>query len=443
MPASILSESFGLCELALGTSGNTFYKTMWQQAVVEGITVLVSSGDNGSASCDIQNNGAAATTPASGGLQVNGLASTPSNVAVGGTDFNDLGTEATYWNQSAGTQSSALKYIPESTWNDTCTNAQVFPLVSVNPPITTASASCSNAAVQQQVLLGNLGEVTGGSGGMSNCTTSNGSTPSSCSGGNTKPAWQVTAGTPGTTRDLPDVSLFAGDGFAGSFYVMCEMDTSASSGGQGGQPCTLGTAPVFVGVGGTSVSVQAFAGIMALVDQKNAARQGNASSVLYALAATQSPASCNSSAPGPTCYFNDITVGTNAMPCVIGSLNCSSTASVPGSPSVRIPAITVSAVRIACALGIGLLLLLGLRRKSQRWVTSAALCSALILLVVSVGCGGSGGGGGGGGGNGNGTPEGVMTGFSAGLGYDLATGLGSINAANLVNGTAVGRRARC
>jgi subtilase family serine protease len=433
VPASILSESFGECELGLGTAGNTFYKTMWQQAATEGITVLISSGDNGSANCDIQNNGGAATTPASGGLQVNGLASTPSNVAVGGTDFNDLGTETTYWNQSVGTQSSAMKYIPESTWNDTCTNAQVFPLVGANPPITTASASCSNATVQQQVQAGNLGEVTGGSGGMSNCTTSNGSTVSSCSGGNTKPAWQIAAGTPGTTRDLPDVSLFAGDGFAGSFYVMCELDSSASQGGQGGNACTLGTSPVFVGVGGTSVSVQAFAGIMALVDQQTGARQGNASSVLYALAATQSPANCNSSSPGSTCYFNDVTVGTNAMPCIIGSPDCSATASVPSAPSVRVPAISVRTIRITCALGIGLLLLLGFRRQSQRWLTNAAMCSALVLLLVSVGCGG-GGGGGGGGGTGEVTPEGVMTGFSAGLGYDLATGLGSINAANLVSG---------
>jgi len=428
--APILSESFGECELGLGTSGNAFYNTEWQQAAAEGITVLVSSGDNGSASCDIDEVNGPVTQPASGGLQVNGIASTPFNVAVGGTDFNDLGTQSLYWSTSNGTnQISALKYVPESTWNDTCTNAQVFPLVSVNPPITDPVTSCSNSTVQAAGLV----EVTGGSGGMSNCTTNNGSTLSSCSVGNTKPTWQTAAGTPGTTRDVPDVSLFAGDGFAGSFYVMCEMDTSAASGGQGNEPCILGATPVFVGVGGTSVSVQAFAGIMALVDQKTGARQGNASSVLYALAASQNPANCNSSNPGPTCYFNDITVGTNAMPCAPGSPDCSTAASVPSFPSARGPRISVRAIRLACALCIGLLLLLGLRRKSQRWVTSAALFSALILLVVSVGCGGSGGGGGGGG-NGNGTAEGVMTGFSAGLGYDLATGLGSINAANLVNG---------
>jgi hypothetical protein len=60
----------------------------------------------------------------------------------------------------------------------------------------------------------------------------------------------------------------------------------------------------------------------------------------------------------------------------------------------------------------------------------------LVLLLVSVGCGGGGGGGGQSGGSQPGTPEGILTGFSAGAGYDEATGLGSINAANLVNATA-------
>ncbi len=77
-------------------------------------------------------------------------------------------------------------------------------------------------------------------------------------------------------RDLPDVSLFAGDGFSGSFYVVCEMDVTATAGepgtGQSNQPCALGASPLFVGVGGTSVSVQAFAGIMALVDQVHGAQ---------------------------------------------------------------------------------------------------------------------------------------------------------------------------
>jgi subtilase family serine protease len=77
-----MSYSYGECELFLGTGGNAFYNTLWQQAAAQGITVLVSSGDSGSAGCD--NNG---TDGATGGIAINGLGSTQYNLAVGGTDF--------------------------------------------------------------------------------------------------------------------------------------------------------------------------------------------------------------------------------------------------------------------------------------------------------------------------------------------------------------------
>lgn len=50
--APVMSESYGYCELGLGTSGNQFYSALWQQAAAEGITVFVSAGDNGAAGCD-------------------------------------------------------------------------------------------------------------------------------------------------------------------------------------------------------------------------------------------------------------------------------------------------------------------------------------------------------------------------------------------------------
>ncbi|HEX4001965.1 MAG TPA: S53 family peptidase [Candidatus Acidoferrales bacterium] len=436
--ASVLSSSFGACEYALGTAGNQFYNTEYQQAQAEGITVVVSSGDAGATSCDvpIPDNppgcGFSSSTllqTAQCGVAVNGLASTPFNIAVGGTDFNDIGNQTLYWStaNSAG-QASAMKYIPEDVWNDSCTNSQLFDLVTVNPPITTPVGSCSDLTIQQNDLV----SVVGGGGGESNCT--NGATTvAGCSGGNPQPAWQTTAGVPGTTRDLPDLSLFAGDGLYGQFYIMCEMDSSASSGGQGGSACALGASPIFTGVGGTSASVQAFAGIMALVDQKHSARQGNAASVLYPLAATQSNSSCNSSAPASTCIFNDISVGTNAMPCTPGTVDCSTTASIPGvfgGPAARM---AIRAMPAGCVLAIGLLLLLGLRQKQRKW-TIATATAALALLVVSVGCGG-GGNGSGTVTNDNGTPEGISSGYSAGTGYDLATGLGSVNAQNFVDST--------
>jgi subtilase family serine protease len=120
--AGILSDSYGECELGLGTTGNQFYGQLWEQAAAEGITVLVASGDQGSAACDYD------ASDAINGLAVNGLASTPWNVAAGGTDFNQYNQWSQYWNATNAslTQGSALGYIPEMTWNESCTNTTVL-----------------------------------------------------------------------------------------------------------------------------------------------------------------------------------------------------------------------------------------------------------------------------------------------------------------------------
>ena len=348
--APVLSESYGTCEAALGTAGNQFYNAVWQQAAAEGITAFVSAGDSGSAGCDSQDNEAPA--PAENGLQVSGFASTPYNVAVGGTDFNDLANPATYWNTtstSSATELSAKSYIPEVPWNDSCTSqALAFYGYSTN-----ALANCNNSN-----LLGVNVFTLGGAGGKSSCTTGNGQSINGCGGGYAKPVWQTGTGVPNDSkRDIPDVSLYAATGFyTGSFYIVCEADITDSI------YCNQNPQNLdFLGVGGTSASSPAFAGIMALVNQKTASRQGNANYILYQLAA-QSGASCTSSgSPASTCIFYDINTGTNAMPCddtVASPVNCGS----------------------AGPLGVG-----------------------------------------------------ILTGYNATAGYDLATGLGSVNAANLVN----------
>src|SRR5215831_19434199 len=50
--ADVVSESFGICEPALGATGNQFYSGIWEQAAAQGTTVMVSAGDNGSVGCD-------------------------------------------------------------------------------------------------------------------------------------------------------------------------------------------------------------------------------------------------------------------------------------------------------------------------------------------------------------------------------------------------------
>jgi hypothetical protein len=347
--APIISESYGLCEAIIGTSGNQFFNSMWQQAAAQGITVILAAGDNGSAGCDSHDNQPPA--PAEFGLQVSGFASTPYNVAVGGTDFNDLANPSTFWNPTSNptTQESAKGYIPEVPWNDTCTSSALsffgFP--------GTAIANCNNPQLLDVVV-----NTLGGSGGKSSCTSGDGNDITSCTGGYAKPSWQTWTGVPADgKRDIPDVSLFASGGFyTNSFYIICEADITD------GVSCNAEN-DEFLGVGGTSASAPSFAGIMAMVVQKTASRQGNANYVLYKLAA-QTGASCTSATAGltsSTCSFYDITTGTNAMPC-------------DGIPADR-----------------------------------------------PVNCG---------------TPGaeeiGILTGYATTQGYDLATGLGSVNAANLV-----------
>jgi len=92
--ADIMTVSFEACESKLTPEQNAFLNATWQQAAAEGISVFVASGDQGAADCDVKGLSA---SPASGGLAVNGLASTPFNTAVGGTEFNENGNQATYW----------------------------------------------------------------------------------------------------------------------------------------------------------------------------------------------------------------------------------------------------------------------------------------------------------------------------------------------------------
>jgi subtilase family serine protease len=322
--APILSYSYGECELGLGDAGNAFYGGSpvskdsvgeWAQAAAEGITVIVATGDTGSAGCDTDDTGVTTEQPAMFGLAVNGVSSTPYNVAVGGTDFNQLGNSSTYWNSSnaSGTYASAVGYIPETTWNDSCTNAQLgtyFQGFSTNP-----ETNCNN---QSSPEFTELIAPAGGNGGASTCTSSDGEHPSSCSGGYAKPSWQTGTGVPADgKRDVPDVSLFAGDGFAGSFYAVCEEDLANN------EACSLND---FAGFGGTSVSTQVFAGVVALVNQQAQSSQANFNTTLYPLAAQQSASSCNTSSPGNACVFYDVTVGTNAQPCEYGvSPNCNRT----------------------------------------------------------------------------------------------------------------------
>jgi hypothetical protein len=291
--APVLGDSYLGCEVDLQAGGDAFYNALWEQAAAQGITVSVASGDNGSAACD--GGGTPPPIAAQGGLAVSGLASTPFNVAVGGTDFDQLNNFSLYWNatNNSTSQASAKGYIPEIPWDDSLC-AQNVELTNCNP--------ASDGS-----------DLVGGGGGPSNKYP--------------KPAWQTGPGVPDDrARDLPDVSLFAGLGANGSFYVFCQMDANTGA-GSSTSSCDL-NAPYadFQGAGGTSFSAQAFAGIMALVNQKTNQRQGNANYVFYPLAAAQNAGNCNSSsAPGSNCNFYDVTKSNNSVACYSATRNCSAT----------------------------------------------------------------------------------------------------------------------
>jgi subtilase family serine protease len=413
--APILSESFGLCESALGAAGNLMFKNMWQQAATQGITVLVSTGDSGSAGCENPNPNSTSPQPATTGAAVSGIASTPFNTAIGGTDFNQFGNQSTFWNMSpttsatGQTQLTAKGYIPENVWNDSCTNA-TFIAAGFDSTILNA---CNDKTISPSFIV-----PVGTGGGMSSIYS--------------KPSWQ-TALTPGDgQRDIPDVSLFAGAGLVGSFYVICQQDADPD---KSNAICDLNSPfQHFSAVGGTSVSTQAFAGIMALVLQKNSpnAGLGLINPTLYTLAASQVPSNCNSSSPGASCIFNDITVGTNSVPCKLtptAAAGCGQTitSQVKRPPSTKGFRSSAGMIALACLLSVGLLLL-GLRIQRRNWSVVFTLMAFAMLLT----CAACGGGGSGPSIGGNST-NGVLPGFNAGVGYDRATGLGTINAFNLVN----------
>jgi hypothetical protein len=343
----IVSVSFGLCEADMTDTQIAFYQMLWEQAAAEGITVFVSSGDVGASGCNAPQNASTVY-----GFGVNGLASTAYNVAVGGTEFNDTNTD-TYWNlDNSATLSSAKSYIPESAWNESCAGR--------------LEPSATNCPYPPYYIYSYAG-----GGGASSCATRTTDQYGDeyCAGGYAKPSWQTGDGVPQDgVRDLPDVSLAAAgehDGYFLCYQGSCQWTKNADG------TTTLLSASV---VGGTSAASPSMAGIMALVEQVHGSYQGVVNYELYKLAA-QAGSTCDASqrtdpTQGTSCIFNDVTQGSNAVPCFSGSQDCQGT-DQPVQVGVSLPAAIFP-------------------------------------------------------------PNSFMDGHDATLGYDLATGLGSVNAANLV-----------
>ena len=196
---------------------------------------------------------------ARGGYAVDAPANDPGYTGVGGTSF--VTGNGTYFSGVNGAnQGSAFSYIPEKAWNDS----------------TTISLLSTGGGASQFF---------------------------------SKPAWQEGPGVPNDgARDVPDVAMFSmnaqSDGTEVA-YLSC-TDGDCATG--------INSADQW---GGTSAATPVFAGIVTLLNQylvsTNTLAQpglGNINPQLYLLAQNSSDA------------FHDITQGNNIVPCVIGSIDC-------------------------------------------------------------------------------------------------------------------------
>jgi subtilase family serine protease len=301
---SAFSVSFGWCEAelpssAVGFGSNLFYNNLWEQAVAEGQTPVVAAGDSADDTCD-RGNGAG---PHSGedlgenGLSVSGLASTPYNVAAGGTDFSDNYqtnfAPTSYWNSNdTSPYLSALSYIPEITWNGTCASPILTDFLSYADSITFSNGPEGLCNDSSAPIAEEFTTLDGGAGGISTVYDI--------------PTWQSAYGvglsgnfTSISKRNLPDVSLFASDGLWSHVLVFCQSDVT-----------TCDFSSTLNGAGGTSFVAPMIGGIMGLINQKHPSgnaqptRQGQANYTFYALATTEygTPGAENTSTTKPSVY---------------------------------------------------------------------------------------------------------------------------------------------
>ena len=275
----VISISYASCETQFSANMRASFDEFLEEAAAQGQSVLNSSGDAGAAGCDqgdtIAVQGAVADYPAS----------SPYVTGVGGTTFSADGSAGSpepganqYWSYSSTAYiiSSALQYIPETSWNDTSYDQSQDP----------------------------TNTLTSGGGGVSLYYA--------------MPSWQWAPGnfSGAPMRFVPDVAFSASADH--DAYLFCTQEfTSATDPSQtDGPSCVDGfrdSNSDLMTAGGTSASSPSFAGMLTLLVEKYG-KQGNFNQTLYSLAAD------------PTSYaaiFHDITTGSNAQPCTAGSKGCS------------------------------------------------------------------------------------------------------------------------
>jgi subtilase family serine protease len=306
--ANIISITYGDSEFTLGLE-NTVVNSLLQQASAQGTTVIVSTGDSLSTAGDNVN-----AFFASHGLQVNGFATTPYGVAVGGTQWDDRLTLPST-SPSSGAQSGISRYIGEIVWNYSCASG-LYDQSSLAAVI----VNCNDPNKQSSPV--------GSGGGVSSCAVySVNYLNISCGAGYPIPSWQ--SGVVGIqkwpARTIPDVSMLSRG------FIVCDDPTTACQIVVGGE---YGSYDVF---DGTSVATPMFAAVVALAEQTQISsvnpqgRMGLLNPLLYSIAGYQYGASAATAKPllsgcdashadrvSADCVFYDVTAGSNASPCAVG-----------------------------------------------------------------------------------------------------------------------------
>jgi len=250
--ANVISQSFGAAEQSFGSTQSLLnLRGAFQDAAANGVTVLASAGDAGTANTTkepVSKGGSLIPTPS-----VIWPASDPLVTSVGGTDL--------------------------------CTdpNATTRAVDNTDPPAACQSAA---AAGQAEVTWQQNGAATGG--GFSSVFAAP-SYQSSLPAGSTPISGM---------RGVPDIGLNAAPATGVTIY-----DTLPPNGSSGlicgSSPCSTG----WFAIGGTSAGSPQWAGIVAIADQANGGGLGQINPALYKVASN------------PTEYANDffdVTVGSNA-----------------------------------------------------------------------------------------------------------------------------------
>jgi hypothetical protein len=208
--AQVVSVSWGGCEAALGAGAAAAENTLFEQAAVQGQTIIAASGDNGSEDC-------LGTTPQQTQLAVDDPSSQPFVTGVGGTTLSAIGPRPT-----------------ESVWN-----SRLGP---------------STALVQPGAGGGGISDLWGMPAGQFDASPALNVLGAGITGGQ--------CGHPGGyCREVPDVSADA-DPTTG--YVFYWNGTGTDDGGP----------PGWQAIGGTSGAAPVWAAVMALADASRACDQG-------------------------------------------------------------------------------------------------------------------------------------------------------------------------